>query len=431
MLSLLDGFSNFIKMSNILLLFTILTENLSQSTRILSTHENLWKMKTIQSSQILFNSITQQAESTVSQLPSYEIKEIPGKGSGVCAIRDISVGELLMEERPLFMIDSKKSWFTPSESYSEMRVQKEIEKLSVADQTRFYSLHGFISNNNDNSSSDIPGDISNENNDNKSYTMFKNSNAENNTEYKESKSLKMRLPAIHTYRTNAYPCGQGKSGIFPLISRLNSHCIPNAHYNYDVKKGKSTVYCISPIKKGEEIVNCYLGLYIPKIERMRYLWRNFGFLCSCKSCTLTGVEQEDSDKRRMSLDSLEEMTVTAILEKKKRLALDLVQLRIDTLQEEGLSNAVTLFKCEYDAFLAISGINSSTAAVINDLVSGADCTSSSEIDDMLDLEKMDSMERLEAREWLEKAYNHVVLAKGPDATEAYKCYYYLSIFNLI
>eukprot|EP00596_Hydrurales_sp_CCMP1899_P011098 CAMPEP_0119036572 /NCGR_PEP_ID=MMETSP1177-20130426/4371_1 /TAXON_ID=2985 /ORGANISM="Ochromonas sp, Strain CCMP1899" /LENGTH=133 /DNA_ID=CAMNT_0006996645 /DNA_START=966 /DNA_END=1367 /DNA_ORIENTATION=+ len=133
----------------------------------------------------------------------------------------------------------------------------------------------------------------------------------------------------------------------------------------------------------------------------------------------------------MSLEGLEEMTVTAILEKKKRLALDLVQLRMDTLQEEGLSNAVTLFKCEYDAFLAISGVNSSTAAIINDLVSGADCTSSSEIDDMLDLEKMDNMEREEAKEWLEKAYNHVVLAKGPDASEAYKCFYYLSIFNLI
>jgi hypothetical protein len=406
------GVSNFISMSHILLLLRVLTENALQSTGLLFTGSS-WKMKNVVSSQILFNSITLQAEL---QLPSYEIKEILGKGTGVCAIRDISVGELLMEERPLFMIDTKKAWFTPSESFSEMRVEKEVEKLSEGDQTRFYSLHGFISNNDDKSYED---------------GMVKNSNDENNAVSKESKSLKMRLPAIHIYRTNAYPCGQGRSGIFPLISRLNSHCIPNVHYNFDEKKGKSTIYCISPIKKGEEIVNCYIGLYIPKIERMRYLWGNFGFPCSCKSCSLIGVEQEDSDKRRMSLESLEEMTVTAILEKKKRLALDLIQLRMDTLQEEGLSNVVTLFKCEYDAFLAISGVNSSTAAVINDLVSGADCTSSTEIDDMLDLEKMDSMEREEAKEWLEKAYHHVVLAKGPDATEAHKCFYYLSIFNLI
>lgn len=404
------GISNFISMSHILLLLAVLTENALQSTGLVFTGSP-WKMKNVVSSHITFNSITVQAE-----LQSYEIKEILGKGAGVCAIRDISVGELLMEERPLFMIDTKKAWFTPSESFSEMRVEKEVEKLSEGDQTIFYSLHGFISNNADKSYED---------------SMVENSNDENNAESIESKSLKMRLPAIHIYRTNAYPCGQGRSGIFPLISRLNSHCIPNVHYNFDEKKGKSTIYCISPIKKGEEIVNCYIGLYIPKIERMKYLWGNFGFPCSCKSCSLTGVEQEDSDKRRMSLESLEEMTVTAILEKKKRLALDLIQLRIDTLQAEGLSNSVTLFKCEYDAFLAISGVSSSTAAVINDLVSGADCTSSTEINDMLDLEKMDGMEREEAKEWLEKAYHHILLAKGPDATEAHKCFYYLSIFNLI
>jgi hypothetical protein len=389
-------------MSHILLLFTVLTVNASQSTRIISKGCS-WKVKHVKSSQILFNSITQQPELTVSQLPLYEIKEILGKGSGVCAIRDISVGELIVEESPLFFIPSGEL---------EMRLQNEVKKLSEYDQERFYSLHGFVSHNDDES---IIEDL-----------MAKISNAENQKDLKGSKSLKIRLPAIHIYQTNAYPCGKEKSGIFPLLSRFNSHCIPNVHYNYDDKKGKSTMYCISSIKKDDEIVTCYTGLFLPKIERMRYLWGNFGFPCSCKSCTLTGVEQEESDERRINLENLEEMTLTAILEKKKRVALDLIQLRRKTLQEEGLSSAVTLFKCEYDAFLAISGISSSTAAVTNDLV-----RSGSEIDDMLDLEKMDSMEREEAREWLEKAYHHVVLAKGLDATEAAECFYYLSLLNLI
>jgi hypothetical protein len=41
------------------------------------------------------------------------------------------------------------------------------------------------------------------------------------------------------------------------------------------------------------------------------------------------------------------------------------------------------------------------------------------------------MEREEANEWLEKAYYHVVLGNGPDATEAAESAYYLSLLNLI
>jgi hypothetical protein len=247
-------------MSHILLLFTVLTVNALQPTRIISKGSS-WKIKHVKSTQNLFNSITQQPELTVSQLPLYEIKEILGKGSGVCAIRDISVGELIVEESPLFFIPSGEL---------RMRLENEVEKLSEHDQERYYSLHGFVSHNDDESA--IIEDL-----------MAKNSNA------KGSKSLKMRLPPIHIYQTNAYPCGREKSGIFPLLSRFNSHCIPNVHYNYNDKKGKSTMYCISSVKRGDEIVTCYTGLFLPKIERMRYLWGNFGFPCSCKSCTLTGL----------------------------------------------------------------------------------------------------------------------------------------------
>ena len=78
------------------------------------------------------------AESNSEQISTetsmFELKEIPGKGFGAIAQRDILPGELIMAEKPLFSITTKKAWFTPSESYSEMRIEDEVEKLSATDQ---------------------------------------------------------------------------------------------------------------------------------------------------------------------------------------------------------------------------------------------------------------------------------------------------------
>ena len=349
----------------------------------------------------------------------YKICEIPGKGFGAIATRDICPGELLIEEKPLFAINTRKAWFTPSESYSETRVENEVDKLSDIDQERFFALHGFIGHNEEMGIS--TESKSDDSNDGVGLPQGQ----------EKKRDLKLQVPPIIIYRTNAYPAGAGKSGIFPVISRLNSHCTPNVHYSWNEKRNKSTIYSVTKILKGEEIVNCYIGLYIIRLERMRYLWTNFGFSCSCKTCSLTGIAQEESDKRRLALESYEEMTVTAILEKKKNLALDLVALRLENLIEEGLSNSITLFKCEYDAFLAVVCPLSSTSSLVDDISSSADCTNTTESNgEMLDVSSLDDADRIEAKEWLQKAYEHVVEAKGPESTEAQKCFYYLSIISL-
>jgi SET domain len=353
--------------------------------------------------------------------PMYKICEIPGKGFGAIATRDIAPGELLMEEKPLFAINTRKAWFTPSESYSETRVENEVDKLSDEDRERFYALHGFIGHNEElERSAESTAD-----------SIDSNDEGEFPQQQEKKRNLKLQISPIIIYRTNAYPAGGGKSGIFPLISRLNSHCTPNVHYSWNEKRNKSTIYSVTNILKGEEIVNCYIGLYIIRLERMKYLWKNFGFSCSCKTCGLTGPAQEESDKRRLALESYEEMTVTAILEKKKNLALDLVSVRLETLIDEGLSNSITLFKCEYDAFLAVVCPFSSTSSLVDDISSSADCTNTTESNgEMLDVSSLDDADRLEAKEWLEKAYQHVVEAKGPESIEAQKCFYYLSIISL-
>ena len=267
--------------------------------------------------------------------PPYTIVAIPGKGFGAVATRNIEVGTLLIKETPLFSMTNRKPWFQPSESFVNDAMERTVNSLSTTEQAQFYELHGYIPNADD--------------------------------------TKKLVPTALQIYSTNAYPQGPNRSGIFPVISRLNSECIPNVHYNYDEQRQCATIHAISPITKGSEIVNCYIGLFMSRTERRQYLQRNFGFVCLCPACEprdnpnnndaidnlpLTvqqqadGVETTDrtdkvetedtneiirnSDHRRESLAVLDVETSQALVACQRELALDLVKQRRQLLMDEGI-----------------------------------------------------------------------------------------------
>ena len=266
--------------------------------------------------------------------PLFTIVPIPGKGFGAVATRNIDIGTLLIEETPLFSMTNRKPWFQPSESFVTDAMERTVNSLSTTEQAQFYELHGYIPNTDD--------------------------------------TKKLIPTALQIYSTNAYPQGPDRSGIFPLISRLNSECIPNVHYNYDEQRQCATIHAISPIAKGSEIVNCYIGLFLSRTERRQYLQRNFGFVCTCPACEprdnpnnndaianlpLTvqqadGVETtgrtdkvvtqdmnewlRNSDHRRESLAVLDVETSQALVACQRELALDLVKQRRQLLMDEGI-----------------------------------------------------------------------------------------------
>ena len=153
---------------------------------------------------------------TVRIQPPYTIVPIPGKGFGAIATRNIDIGTLLIEEAPLFSVTNRKPWFQPSESFVNDAMERTIHSLSTTEQTQFYNLHGYIPN------------------------------------VSEEDAMKSKLvpTALQIYSTNAYPMGPDRSGIFPLISRLNNECTPNVHYNYDERRQCATIHAISPITQG-------------------------------------------------------------------------------------------------------------------------------------------------------------------------------------
>ena len=265
--------------------------------------------------------------------PPYTIVPIPGKGFGAVATRNIDIGTLLIEETPLFSMTNRKPWFQPSESFVNDAMERTINSLSTAEQAQFYELHGYIPNADD--------------------------------------TKKFGPTALQIYSTNAYPQGPNRSGIFPLISRLNSECIPNVHYNYDEQRQCATIHAISPITKGSEIVNSYIGLFLSRTERRQYLQSNFGFVCTCPACEPRDIPNNDaidnlpltvqqadgvettgrtdkvvtqdrnecirnSDHRRESLAVLDVATSQALVACQRELALDLVKQRRQLLMDEGI-----------------------------------------------------------------------------------------------
>jgi hypothetical protein len=122
----------------------------------------------------------------------FRIQSIPGKGSGAVAIRNINVGELLIDEEPLFTINP--SWFRPSESYSLTRVEKIMETVTEQQKKAFYSLHGFVQENRGSNQGDprLP-----------------------------QEGLGREATSLDIFRTNAYPTTPGRPGLFLQISRLN------------------------------------------------------------------------------------------------------------------------------------------------------------------------------------------------------------------
>jgi hypothetical protein len=263
---------------------------------------------------------------------------------GAVALRDVKVGECLIDEAPLFTQNNRAPWFQPSEAFAEAAVERAVARLAPAEQASFYALHGYTGG-----------------------------------------ALHTLPPtALQIYTTNAYPAGPDRSGLFPAISRLNSHCAPNAHYHFDERRGRGTVHAIAPIQQGDEVVNCYVGLFLPRAERRAYLQRHFGFLCTCAVCEPSMdsdsealLHVEESDRRRSTLATLERETAAALLGRHRDEALALVARRTQLLEAEGIAGPATMFKCAVDGFLATCGLDRGDPAATATVTAGEECSGSS------------------------------------------------------
>lgn len=194
--------------------------------------------------------------------PKVRIGTIASRGRGVLASADINAGELLIKEAPTLTLSVQDKWFRPTDSYQSSLLERQFLRLAPQQQRDVIDLYSFYSD-------DLLG----------------------------------------RFQTNAYPTsylGKRQASIFPTISRINSDCCANVHFNFNAQCNHATVYAIRDIKKDEEILNCYIGSYQSRADRQEYLFSKFGFRCSCRVCMLTGPALVGSDRNRVRLQELRE-----------------------------------------------------------------------------------------------------------------------------
>lgn len=95
-------------------------------------------------------------------------------------------------------------------------------------------------------------------------------------------------------------CAYGE-GLFPLYSRINHSCSPNAVSTYNPIIERLIVHASRAIKAGEQVFIEYTNMtFKVKSLRQSTLLQNWGFECQCKACT--DPEEEALRAQMIELD---------------------------------------------------------------------------------------------------------------------------------
>lgn len=187
-------------------------------------------------------------------LPSnapFKLGPSPGRNWGAFATMNISVGTRVLSEKPLFVIHK------PHEFITEHDVRDALQKLTINDRKQFKQIQ-----------------------------------------------LESGTPPFvlqDTFAENCFclPKAGHAYGLFPLMSRFNHSCVPNAKIP-KTHMGQETIsiYAVRDIKAGEEITFCYN----PDFEGRRTVQRHMAlrFKCDCVAC-LPGTRFHQLSELRRNL----------------------------------------------------------------------------------------------------------------------------------
>ncbi|KAJ3711715.1 hypothetical protein C8R42DRAFT_595407 [Lentinula raphanica] len=194
----------------------------------------------------------------------FVVQDIPGKGKGVIAARDIKRGELVIREQPLFMVPSEVNT-SPTAMISHL-----LSLLTPYQYSQFYNL----------SYVNFPDDLD-----------------------PETDRAELALAII---QTNAVAAGVGYIGVFPRMARLNHGCSSafNVVYSWREKEKVLVVHALKDIKKGQELLTTYTDTKRPRDQRRAHLHNHYSFHCICEVCSLPDAKSKESDHRLTTMSEL-------------------------------------------------------------------------------------------------------------------------------
>jgi hypothetical protein len=193
----------------------------------------------------------------------YILQDVPGKGKGLVARKNISKGTRILSEQPVITTPERQLSVTLLKSH----ISQQVDSLTEDQRRSFLSMHNLY--------------------------PFENTAEQN----------------LGIIRTNSLPIEAGGigGGIFLEACRINHSCDNNTQKNWNKRIEKHTVYALRDIPEGEEITVYYLGLDASRKIRQQRLQDKFGFLCSCRMCSLNTAESEKSDRRLKRIDLLDDL----------------------------------------------------------------------------------------------------------------------------
>ncbi|KAJ7366577.1 hypothetical protein DFH08DRAFT_834857 [Mycena albidolilacea] len=193
----------------------------------------------------------------------FVVADLPGKGKGLVATRDIKQGELVIQESPLFTVPT-----STSESPTAL-ISRLLAAADPVGRAAFLKL---------------------------SYVHF--------PEGLDPESNPAEV-ALAIFQTNAVAAGD-QAGVFPRMARLNHGCSRafNVVYTWREREQQLFVHALRNISWGQELLTTYTDTKRTRRERREFLSQQYGFKCTCAVCSLDAAASKDSDRRLTGITQL-------------------------------------------------------------------------------------------------------------------------------
>ncbi|KAL8653935.1 MAG: hypothetical protein Q9210_001807 [Variospora velana] len=247
----------------------------------------------------------------------YDIRNIPGKGRGLVAGIDISRGQRILHEQPLFT--SSLRW-TSHKDFEEY-LASTIASLLPTKRDTFFALH----------------------------------NAHPESEH----------PLQARFITNCLTCQNGtEAAVYNTACMVNHSCRANAQWSWNKEAKAVAFHAVRNIAAGEEITINYIFGEICAVREDKLL-RLFGIACSCELCSLSPMDIKKSDSRRNKIQKLlEEVNNNQNIMKKPERCLAKCGRLIALIDEEhaGHSEHLPVSVEAYDAAYRICTTHSDLAS---------------------------------------------------------------------
>ncbi|KAK7032042.1 hypothetical protein VNI00_013410 [Paramarasmius palmivorus] len=272
----------------------------------------------------------------------FRMQEIPGKGRGLVATKDIKWGDLIFAERALIISPvalpatgceslTVPSHFTEPQKRQvvldecERQFQLLIDAMSPEGQAAYKDLWNCHK---EDGSGPLVG-ISRTNGE------MTDSLCEQFTESPSSQVLALKIIMNHL----GYPeRSSNYSGTWNLISRLNHSCRPNVGVNWDSPSFSMQVRAGRDIEAGEELCISYLrvgpGELLKLTASRQYDLRSYGFECICPACTNAAT----SDARCKEIQDVSKPQIMMLAQNDFQAML--------RQQKESMERAITLIEVE-------------------------------------------------------------------------------------